>query len=192
MKKIRVVVIGIICISLVVGYYYYLSNKSETSKETDLTEVQKVILKDLDGDAYPATPREVVKLYNRILCCYYNEEYTEEEFRQLADQALALMDEELAANNPAEQYYLCVETEVESYHEKNRTINNASVCDTNEVKFATIEGAECAYVTASYFVRDDDGFTKSSQNYVLRKDAEDRWKILAFELEKGDTTENEQ
>lgn len=191
MKKIRVVVIGIICISLVVGYYYHLSNKSEEAKETDLTEVQKVILKDLDGKEYPETPREVVKLYNRILCCYYNEEYSEEEFEKLADQALKLMDEELAANNPPKQYYLRVKTEVESYHEKNRTINNASVCDSNEVKYATIDGAECAYVAASYFVRDDDGFTKSNQNYVLRKDTEGRWKILAFELDKGDTTENE-
>lgn len=191
MKKIRVVVIGIICISLVVGYYYHLSNKSGAAKETDLTEVQKVILKDLGGKEYPETPRETVKLYNRILCCYYNEEYSEEEFEKLADQALKLMDEELAANNPPEQYYLRVKTEAESYHEKHRTINNASVCDSNEVKYATIEGAECAYVAASYFVRDDDGFTKSNQNYVLRKDAEGRWKILAFELDKGDHAENE-
>lgn len=190
MKKVKVVVIGIICIGLVVGYYYYLSHKNVTV-ESDLTEVQKVVLKDLSGDSYPATPREVVKLYNRILCCYYNEEYTDEEFYQLADQALALMDKELADNNPAEQYYLRVQAEVDSYHEKNRTINNASVCDTNEVKFANIDGAEYAYVEASYFVRDDDGFTKSNQNYVLRKDTEDRWKILAFELEEGDTAEND-
>lgn len=186
MKKIRGIIIGIICICLVVGYYYYLSNRGEASKETDLTEVQKVVLKDLDGKEYPKTPREVVKLYNRILCCYYNEEYTKEEFYKLADQALKLMDEELAANNPSEQYYLRVETEVESYHEKKRTINNASVCDSNEVQYSTINGAECAYVTASYFVKDNEGFTKSNQNYVLRKDAEGRWKILAFELDKGE------
>ena len=48
MKKIRVIVIGIVCICLVVGYYYYLSNRDGASKEKDLTEVQKVILKDLD------------------------------------------------------------------------------------------------------------------------------------------------
>lgn len=191
MKKVRVVVIGIICISLVVGYYYYVSHKSAVTEETQLTEVQKVVLKDLSGDSYPATPREVVKLYNRIMCCYYNEEYTDEEFYKLADQALALMDEELADNNPAEQYYLRVQMEVESYRDKNRTINNASVCDTNEVKYADVDGAEYAYVESSYFVRDDAGFTKTNQNYVLRKDTEGKWKILAFELEEGETAEND-
>ncbi len=135
----------------------------------------------MEGQPYPATPREVIKLYNRILCCYYNEEYTEEEFRKLADQAIKLMDEELADNNPPEQYYQQVEAEVEAYRSAKRTINNASVCDTNDVEFQTIDGAECACVTASYFVRDDEGYSKTAQEYILRKDQEGKWKILAFQ-----------
>lgn len=185
MKMIRNLIIGLLCISLVVGYYYYLSNRDASSEEDDLTEVQKVVLKDLSDKSYPATPREVIKFYNRILCCYYNEEYTDEEFHQLADQAMELMDQELLDNNPAEQYYLRVEAEVESYREKNRTINNASVCDTNEVKYIMRDSAELAYVSASYFVRDTDGFAKSAQNYALRKDESGKWKILAFELKEG-------
>ncbi len=190
MKKVGMAVIGIICIGLVVGYYYYLSNK-DAQDTSEVTEVQKVILKDLTGKAYPSTPREVVKFYNRIISCYYNEEYTDEEFYQLADQALMLMDQELADNNPAEQYYLRVRSEVESYRENGKTINNTSVCDSNEVKYASLAGADCAYVTSSYFVRGDDGFQKSIQNYILRKDEEGRWKILAFELAEGDTEEDE-
>lgn len=184
MKKVGTVIIGIVCITLVVGYYYYLSHK-DTSDQAEVTEVQKVILKDLEGKSYPATPREVIKFYNRILCCYYNEEYTEEELRQLTDQALALMDQELSDNNPAEQYYMQVKAETDDYHARNKTINNASVCSSNEVQYATMEDREYAYVTASYFVRDKEGFTKSGQNYVLRKDDDNHWKILAFELAKG-------
>lgn len=184
MRRLRTLIIGIACICLVVGYYYYLSNK-DASDASDVTEVQKVVLKDLSGSSYPPTPREVVKFYNRILCCYYNEEYTDEEFHKLADQALLLMDEELADNNPAEQYYQRVEGDVENYRSSKRTINNASVCDSNEVEFATVGGAECANVSASYFVRDKNGFTKSNQNYMLRKDLEGKWKILAFELQEG-------
>ncbi len=192
MKAARTIVIGVICISLVVGYYYYISNKDTAAESTDLTEVQKVILKDFSGSSYPATPREVVKLYNRILCCYYNEEYTEEEFEKLANQAIALMDQELADNNPAEQYYLQVKAEVETYRARKRTINNASVCDTNEVEETVIDGRECAYVTSSYFVRDTEGFSKSSQRYVLRKDEDGNWKILAFELQEGVTVEDDE
>ena len=190
MKRIRVIIIGIVCISLVVGYYYFLSNKG-SGDETEFSEVQKVILKDIGGKAYPATPREVVKFYNRIQCCYYNEEYTEDEFKKLADQARILMDEELADNNPAEQYYLQVKNVVDDFREKKKTINNASVCDSNQVKYSTIGGFECAYVTSSYFVREKDGFSKSNQNFVLRKDEENRWKILAFELAEGEVSDNE-
>lgn len=191
MKKIRLVVIGILCISIIVGYYYFLSTKEHAVEEKELTEVQKVILEDLSGKDYPPTPREVVKFYNKILCCYYNEEHTEEELNKLADQALLLMDEELAANNPPEQYYLRVKMDVDMYRENERTINNASVCDTNEVEFATIDGAEYAYVTSSYFMKENGGFVKSNQNYVLREDEEGKWKILAFELVEGDKTDNE-
>lgn len=190
MKKTGIILIGVVCIGLVVGYYYYLSNK-DTSDSTEVSEVQKVILKDLTGKSYPATPREVIKLYNRIICCYYNEEYTEDELHKLADQARMLMDKELADNNPADQYYLQVETEVESYREKGKKINNASVCSSNEVEYGTIGEAECAYVTSSYFVRGDDGFEKSSQKFILRKDAEGKWKILAFELEEGAAEKDE-
>lgn len=184
MKKISILVIGIVCVALVVGYYYYLSHK-ETADTTEVTEVQKVILKNLEGKSYPATPREVVKFYNRILCCYYNEEYTEEELRQLTDQALALMDQELAENNPAEQYYMQVKAEADNYHAQSKTINNASVCGSNEVEYITMGEREYAYVKASYFVRDKKGFTKSNQNYALRRDEDNHWKILAFELAEG-------
>lgn len=184
MKKIGTVIIGIVCITLVVGLYYNLSHK-QTADSTEVTEVQKVILTDLKGKSYPATPREVIKFYNRILCCYYNEEYTDDEFQQLADQALALMDQELADNNPAEQYYMQAKAEVENYHAQKKTINNASVCGSNEVEFMTKDDREYAYVKASYFLRSNEGFTKSYQNYVLRKDDSDHWKILAFELIEG-------
>ena len=190
MKKIISVIIAIVCITLVVGGYYYLSNR-KTTEDADVSEVQKVILKDLEGKNYPATPREVVKFYNRILCCYYNETYTDEEFEKLTGQARLMMDQELADNNPAEQYFQQVKTEVENYRAQKKTINNASVCDSNDVKYATIAGAECAYVESSYFVRSGEGFSKSYQNYVLRKDADGNWKILAFELKEGESAENE-
>lgn len=191
MKKMKYVIIGAICICIVVGYYAYLSYRDNSPKEEELTEVQKIILKDLSGDSYPATPREVVKFYNRIVACLYNEEFTDEELHKLTDQARCLMDEELADNNPSEQYFLRVQAEVDSYHEAKRTISNVTVCDSNDVETTTMDGRECAYVTASYLIRETGKIIKSNQNYILRKDEEGKWKILAFELIEGDPTEDE-
>ena len=65
----------------------------------ELTEIQKLITKNLDTN-YPATPREVVKYYNRILECFYDDTYTDDELESLADQARKLLDDELLENNP--------------------------------------------------------------------------------------------
>lgn len=56
-----------------------------------------------------------------------------------------------------------------------------------------MNGAECAYVTASYFVKGKDGYTKTYQQYVLRQDEDGKWKILAYEVVKGngDSTDHE-
>ena len=54
------------------GSFYVVNDKSKRAnqKEKVLTEVQRIKTKDLDKN-YPQTPREVVKLYNRIVKCYY-------------------------------------------------------------------------------------------------------------------------
>ena len=79
MKKSGVIkaVITILIILLIVGAYYFFTTQRRTSVEdtVELTEIQKLITKNLDTN-YPATPREVVKYYNRILECFYDDTYT--------------------------------------------------------------------------------------------------------------------
>ena len=145
-----------------------------------------MILKDLSGKSYPATPREVVKFYNRIIACYYNEEFTEEELHQLTDQARDLMDKELADNNPSEQYYQRVAGEVQSYRDDKLTITNVNISDSNDIQTIELDGKDCAYVNASYLVRKGSELVKTNQSYILRKDDEGKWRILAFELVEGE------
>ena len=83
MKKsggIKIVVIGVILAALVVGYYFYLSNKTEKQQEevVESTQVQIALMRDLEKN-YPPTPKEVVKYFNEITMCFYNEKYTDEE-----------------------------------------------------------------------------------------------------------------
>ena len=67
MKKSGVIkaVITILIILLIVGVYYFFTTQRRTSVEdtVELTEIQKLITKNLDTN-YPATPREVVKRYD--------------------------------------------------------------------------------------------------------------------------------
>ncbi len=177
-KNLRTIIIVVLCAGLCIGYYYYLSNRDK-GKETNLTEVEQVITKDLDK-SYPKTAREVVKFYNRILKCYYNEEHTEKELEQLTEQARKLMDQELQEKNPEDTYLTAVKADIKSYADEDKTITSYTIDSTNEVTYKTVNGQECAYVDVSYFVQEKKNANKASQTYVLRKDANGNWKILGF------------
>lgn len=193
MKKIGALIIAVICIALVCGGFYYVSSKSKTSVETntELTEVQKLISKNIE-DKYPATPREVVKLYNRIITCYYSQEFEDGELEKLVDQALLLFDSELLAKNPREEYLVALSNEIADYKSKEKIIAQSSVCSSNDVVFATDKEDEIAYVTTSYFIKEGKEHLKTHEQFVLRKDDEGRWKILGYyQIDDGSSESDE-
>ena len=170
MKKTGIVILTIALIAAICGSFYVVNDKSKRAnqKEKVLTEVQRITTKDLDKN-YPQTPREVVKLYNRIVKCYYGMQYSDEELDALTDQALKLFDDELAANNPKD-----------TYKEQGITLAQTGVCDSNDVKYVTDNGSKIAYVKASYFMKEGSSYSKTYQEYVLRQDKEGCWRILTF------------
>lgn len=174
----------VLVIVLIVGCYYYMTHRKTKAAEDDVevTQLHQVLSKQLDS-AYPPTPREVIKFYNRIIECAYGDEYDAEQFSQLAAQARKLMDEELLANNPQDTYQNQLQQEIASYQEESRRILQTRVCDTDDVRYQEIEGRKCAYVQATYFIKQGkNDFTKTYQSYLLRQDQDKNWKILAFGL----------
>lgn len=186
--------VAVIFVVLIVGYYWYLSNRNVSSAEakSDLTEVQMVITEDLDGN-YPSTPREVVKFYNRLLLCYYNEEYTEEELEAMVDQAMKLFDEDLISQNPRDQYLGDLKVDIASYRADGKTISNITIAGSKDVRYETLGADDCAYVDCVYYTREGSSFAAIPQTYMLRKDENGKWKILAFFLtpNEGNGTGNE-
>ena len=57
--------------------------------------------------------------------------------------------------------------------------------------YKTVDGDKCAYVTASYFIKGDDNYSKTYQEYVLRKDEDGNWKILVFYQVEGDSSDEQ-
>jgi len=197
MKNVKYVIIAIACICLICGGFYLLTQNKPADGEKELTEVQKVILKDLEKD-YPKTPREVVKLYNRIIYCYYSgEELTTEQVDKLVDQMWFLFDEEQKKATPRDEYYNRVVADIQSYRDSNKKVVNTDVCDSNEVMYATdkkdgsTEADEMAYVNTTYFVNTNGKFTYTYQCVELRKDEEGRWKIRTYAVVEGESSEDE-
>lgn len=192
MKKVRIVIIAVVLVGLVCGGFYYMSSKKDVSVEnkTELTTLDKLILKDLESN-YPSTPRAVVKLYNQIITCYYSAEFKDDEFEKLVDQALLLFDDELKAKNPKDEYMKTLSNEIEEYKTKDKTISQTAVCSSNDVLYRNDNGDEIAYVNASYFIKEGKEHVKTYEQYVLRKDEKGTWKILGYYEIEEDPTESD-
>lgn len=183
-KYVRMGITAVLSIALIVGFYYYMTHRPAKAAEDDvkITQLHQVLTKKLDS-AYPPTPREVIKFYNRIIECAYGDEYTSEQFDQLASQARMLMDQELLDSNPQDTYKSQLQKEISSYKENSMKILQTRVCDTDDVRFREIEGKKCAYVLATYFIKTGKSdFSKTYQSYLLRQDKDKHWKILAYHL----------
>lgn len=180
MKKngLKSIIIVVFCACLCVGYFYYLTQKTG-GKEASMKEAEMIISKDLEN-SYPKTAREVVKFYNRILKCYYSRGYTEDQLTQIAQQARILMDEELREKNPLDSYLLAVKEDIASFAKDGKEMYNTSVESRNEMEFKEIKGRECAYADVDYYIKSKKGSQRTSQTFILRRDAENKWRILGF------------
>ncbi len=165
----------------------------DSGNEDELTEIQKVLVKDLEKD-YPKTPREVVKFYNRIVACYHDEKTTEEQVGKLVDQMMLLFDEDMIAKNPRDVYYEAVVSDIESYKQNKKSITSMKVCDTNEVRYVTDDrnGDSLAFVDVDYFVNTDGQFTISYITIGLREDEDGKWKIVGVTLREGESSEDDE
>lgn len=194
MKNAKYVIIAIAFICAICAGFFFFTQDQKTP-EKDLTEIEKVIVKDLKNN-YPKTPREVVKFYNRIAKCYYgSEEPTEKQLNDLVDQMICIMDEDLLLVNSRDTYYKSVVNDIALYKDQNKQLVSTDVCDSNDVKYVTDEkeGGEkddLAYVNASYFMNEDGKFVYTYQQFVLRKDENGNWKILTFYQIEGEESDD--
>lgn len=183
MKKVttRTSIIIILLVVAVVGYYAYLSNKDKESQtNTSMTVVQSTLSRDLSKD-YPATPKEVIKYYNEILRCLYNEESTEEEIESLGLKARELYDEDLLEINELGGYLIQLRAEVKAYRDNDRRITSFNPAAATNVDYFEQDGYSFAKIMCGYNILQGSQNYSTSQMYLLRKDADKRWKIYGWE-----------
>lgn len=177
------IVIGVILVALVLGYYFYLSNrKADTPREettTSISAVQNVLLRDLTED-YPPSPREVLKYYSDITVCFYSEEYTDEEFEKLALQIQKLYDDELVANSTQEQYLKNLKWDINNMKEQNMTVSSYSVASSTDVFYFEQDGYQWARLNGTFTLRSGKEVGLCKEVFVLRKDSVGHWKIYGW------------
>lgn len=180
--KVFIIVIVLLC--LVLGYYYYLSNKRsgrEAEQQVKATAVQEVLMRDLESN-YPPTPREVVKYYAEITRCFYGEDYTEEEFKDLARKIQGLYDDELVANKTEQQYLDDLLLDVNGLKDQQIVVSSYSPASSTDVEEFTQDGYSWAQMRCTFNLRQGTEFQKTEEIFLLRKDADGHWKIFGWTL----------
>lgn len=192
MKKsgIKTVIIMLVIVGVLIGLYGFISARDssesqgaamETEAQKELTAVQKLISEAPYKD-YPATPVQVVKYYNEITACFYNESYSDEQLMSLARLSRSLFDEELKATQGDVDYLIALKADIQTFKKGNITIFQSTVSPSTDVEYFTHDGHECAKLYCTYTLKSGSVFQGTREVYILRKDAEDHWRILGFDI----------
>lgn len=169
---------------IVIAYYYQISNRVVKSKteEQRVSEVQEILVQDMDSN-YPPSPKEVVKYYAAITKCFYDDNYTEDEFEKLAKKSRELFDTELLSNQSEEDYIINLKKDVENYKTRTMTVSSYSVSPSADVEYSTTEKGEFASLYCIFTLRQESKLQTTRERFILRKDEDGHWKILGWILD---------
>ena len=185
-KGTKGMLILIVLVCAVIGYYYYVSNKSASNtgeeQNVKITAVQNVLLRNLEID-YPPTPKEVVKYFAEITKCFYSENYTDEELEQLAVKIQQIYADELVAAKDQETYLADLKAEIKNFKAEKRVITGYYTSSSTDVEEFTEDGYEWARLYVTFYITKGKNVNeKSREKILLRKDAEGHWKIYGWDL----------
>lgn len=190
-----ILIMAVVVIAVAVGFWQIMESKrtkSESEQKSKIEEVNAIVEKDFETN-YPGTPREVVKMYSRISSCCYNRDLSDEEITLLVGKMRELFDEELLESNPEEEHIKRLKKDAENYHEAKKSISSYTVDKNSSVKKKTIDGKEYASLRASYLVQENNsGYTKTYEEFLLRADKNDHWKIVGWEVVSGSGASEEE
>ena len=175
-----------VMVAVVLGVFLALNSGKDGSvfskKETTNTEAQNILSKDMERN-YPATVREVVRLFSRISKCYHNETVSEEEFLALVEMQRKLFDEEFLNNNPQETFTNNLAAEIDAAKARKYLMATWRVQKQSSVIEWQDGDNHFASIIASYTMSDKEaGYTRTFEQFLLREDEKGRWKIVGWRL----------
>lgn len=177
----KVTIIIICLVASMLGYYSYLSNRSHKQRaDANMTLVQSTLSRNLNSD-YPATVKEVMKYYNDIMKCFYDEDCSEEQIEDLGYKARELYDADLLAANEETEYMSRLKNDVNEFREKKRTLTGFSVAASTSVDYYSIDDFSFARIMCGYNLVEGGISTPVRTVYLLRRDDQKKWKIYGWE-----------
>lgn len=181
-------IFAVIAIAILVIAAFWMQSrrgKTDPEPEVDVSQAAEILLRDIDK-SYPPTPKELLKYYSEITCCFYDEKLTEEQLEALAKRSYLLYDDELKDSMPYEDYYENLRKEVEAFRAQKLVVSGYSVSAATDVERFSEDGFEWARLYAQYRLRQGTEYMYSNEVFIMRKDNVGHWKIYGFDLVKDE------
>ena len=179
----------VISLAILLIYYYTSSSTKPLIDNSDenLSEVDKILKEDFVSN-YPATPRETVKVFARIMRALYNNP-KDDEIDPLALKIRELYDDEFLDNNPEDSYLINLKTDIAKWQKEKRTITNYILVKKDQEEEKVIDGVKYSVNYVQYTIQENGKFTETWK-VLLREDSNKRWKILGWEFVPKDNSED--
>ena len=177
-------IVFMVLVCLVLGGLYFVLNQNEGKDKEKIKgneAAQSLLRKDYDRN-YPATVREVLIQHMSISQCLYNEEISDEEFDTLVTMMRKLYDEELLEKNPESSYKSNLKNEIAAAKAGKYRMSYYEVNKLSGVKYWTAEEDEFASILVCITMNNDGQIEKSWEEFLLREDEKERWKIVGWRL----------
>lgn len=190
MKTIFGILAVVVVAATIVVLFLFQNKKAENIEEpeVDVSQVAELLLKDTEKN-YPPTPKEVLKYYSEITCCFYNDDLTQEQLNKLADKSYELYDDELKANMPLEDYREDLQEDILEFKSQNIVVSGYSLSAAADVERYNRDGFEWSKLYATYRLRQGTEYLYTNEVFLLRKDDGGHWKIYGFALDSNETDE---
>ena len=180
---------------LALGCYIYVTNEAADKQDVTVTSEKEMLLSYDMNENYPKTVRETVKIHCRYLKYIYNEgfskDFTEDDLFVMNQKIRQLYDDELLEINVADQQLQALKKEMDVYKTNKQKIVSYTLAEASQIEYNTENGKEYAKMRVTIAMRIDGTSFSVDEEYILRKDAEDKWKILGWQAVKQDRANEE-
>ena len=176
------IIFCVLLAGVIIGLYVMLTRKNEETKAeipVESSEADILIKKDLDWE-YPATPREVVKLYARLTKCIYNDELTEEQMEKLVKQVRNLYSYELLENNAEDEMLAFIKGEIADYRKEGKVIYSYTIDSANNVTTIKTKAGNTALIKMFITLKAGARMDRAFEEFSLIEEASGRWKIAGW------------
>ena len=188
-KRVKTITLVLVLACLIVALYAYIDRTGGKEKKAEKTLAAKMLERNLDT-TYPPTPYSVAELYCGIVECLYKSDTTKEQKEALVHMERQLFDDEFAAINPYEQLLLATEAELLAATEKKIVFTGYVVEKASNIEKWEIDGTSYASVMVQFACRSSNGSGNSYRKLILRRDKNDRYKILGWKTEEAISEES--